>query len=173
MNPSLVLSFYFNILFFSYQYTRNWSGLWAAGCPITGDVFCAVSSPGIASDRPWPTRSKATTTLSRRTRIRFPANSSPRLLLVRLGDNPFLLLPTLASPVPLQGRRLPAVVLGGRVFPIRGVHQAAGDTLFFRKMWGIPCLPTTPQKPTDMHREEVFTSDEPVVTEILIRCMSQ
>ena len=93
--------------------------------------------------------------------------------LVRLRDNLFLLLPALASPVPLQNRRLPTVVLGGRVFPIRGVHQSAGDTLFFRKKWGIPCLPTTRQKPTDMHREEVFTSDEPIVTEILIRCMSQ
>ena len=93
--------------------------------------------------------------------------------LVRLRDNLFLLLPALASPVPLQNRRLPTVVLGGRVFPIRGVHQSAGDTLFFRKKWDIPCLPTTRQKPTDMHREEVFTSDEPIVTEILIRCMSQ
>ena len=45
----------------SYQCIRNWSGLSAAECPITGDVFCAASSPGIASDRPLPTRSRATT----------------------------------------------------------------------------------------------------------------
>lgn len=39
MNPSLVLSFYFNMLFFSYQCIRNWSGLSAAGYPITGGRF--------------------------------------------------------------------------------------------------------------------------------------
>ncbi len=46
----------------SYQCIRNWSGLSAAECPITGDVFCVASSPGIASDRRWPTRSRAITT---------------------------------------------------------------------------------------------------------------
>ena len=41
MNPSLVLSFYFNMLFFSYQCTRNWSGLSAAECLITGGASYA------------------------------------------------------------------------------------------------------------------------------------
>ena len=60
----------------SSQYIRNWSGLSAAECPITGDVFCVASSPGIASDRLWPTRSRAITTLNRRTRTPFPGSSS-------------------------------------------------------------------------------------------------
>lgn len=61
-----------------YQCTRNWSGLSAAGYPITGDVFCAASSPGIASDRPWPTLSRATTIRSRHTRIVSAGSSSAR-----------------------------------------------------------------------------------------------
>ena len=60
----------------SSQCIRNWSGLSAAECPITGDVFCVASSPGIASDRLWPTRSRAITTLNRRTRTPFPGSSS-------------------------------------------------------------------------------------------------
>ena len=60
----------------SSQCIRNWSGLSAAECPITGDVFCAASSPGIASDRPWPTLSRATTIRSRRTRTVSAGSSS-------------------------------------------------------------------------------------------------
>ena len=62
----------------SSQCIRNWSVLSAAECPITGDVFCAVSSPGIASDRPWPTLSRATTIRSRRTRTVSAGSSSAR-----------------------------------------------------------------------------------------------
>ena len=61
-----------------HQYIRNWSGLSAAECPITGDVFCVASSPGIASDRPWPTRSRATTIRSRHTRTVSAGSSSAR-----------------------------------------------------------------------------------------------
>ena len=46
------LSLYFDVLTLQIQCIRNWSGLSAAECPITGDVFCAASNPGIASDRP-------------------------------------------------------------------------------------------------------------------------
>ena len=60
----------------SSQYIRNWSGLSAAECPITGDVFYAASSPGIALDRPWPTLSRATTIRSRRTRTVSAGSSS-------------------------------------------------------------------------------------------------
>lgn len=91
MNPSLVLSFYFNMLFFSYQCIRNWSGLSAAECPITGDVFCAASNPDIASDRRWPTRSKATTTLNRHTRTVSAGSSSARPWAARRRGNPSLL----------------------------------------------------------------------------------
>ena len=62
----------------SYRCIRNWSGLSAAECPITGDVFCAASSPGIASDRLWPTRSRATTIRSRHTRTVSAGSSSAR-----------------------------------------------------------------------------------------------
>ena len=62
----------------SSQCIRNWSGLSAAECPITGDVFCAASSPGIASDRLWPTRSRATTIRSRHTRTVSAGSSSAR-----------------------------------------------------------------------------------------------
>ena len=62
----------------SSQCIRNWSGLSAAECPITGDVFYAASSPGIASDRPWPTLSRATTIRSRRTRTVSAGSSSAR-----------------------------------------------------------------------------------------------
>ena len=61
-----------------HQCIRNWSGLSAAECPITGDVFCAASNPDIASDRRWPTRSKATTTLNRHTRTVSAGSSSAR-----------------------------------------------------------------------------------------------
>ena len=62
----------------SSQCIRNWSGLSAAECPITGDVFCVASSPGIASDRRWPTLSRAITIRSRRIRTLFPDSSSAR-----------------------------------------------------------------------------------------------
>ena len=71
-----VLSLYVSWLFPCHQCIRNWSQLSAAGYPITGDVFCAASSPGIASDRPWPTLSRATTIRSRRTRTVSAGSSS-------------------------------------------------------------------------------------------------
>lgn len=45
MNPSLVLSFYFNILFFSYQYTRNWLRLSARVSRIIEDFFYVATAP--------------------------------------------------------------------------------------------------------------------------------
>ena len=74
-----------------HQYIRNWSGLSAAECPITGDVFCVASSPGIASDRPWPTLLKATTTHNLRIHIRFPGSSSAQPCPVLRQGNHFLL----------------------------------------------------------------------------------
>ena len=87
-----------------HQYIRNWSGLSAAECPITGDVFCVASSPGIASDRRWPTLSRATTIRSRRIPTASLASSSAQLCPAQRRGNSFLLLPALVSPVPLQDR---------------------------------------------------------------------
>ena len=48
------------------------------GTRLPGDVFCAASSPGIASDRLWPTLSRATTIRSRRIRTVSAGSSSAR-----------------------------------------------------------------------------------------------
>ena len=71
----------------SSQCTRNWSGLWATECPIIGAVSCAASSPGIASDRPWPTLLRATTIRSRPIRTVSAGSSSARPLRGRQPDS--------------------------------------------------------------------------------------
>ena len=73
----------------SSQCTQNWSGLWVAECPITGDVFCVASSPGIASDRRWPTLSGDITRRSRHTRTASQGSSSAPRFRGRHPDNAF------------------------------------------------------------------------------------
>ena len=61
------------------------------GTRLPGDVFCAASSPGIASDRLWPTLSRATTIRSRRIRTVSAGSSSARPWAARRRGNPSLL----------------------------------------------------------------------------------
>ena len=121
------LSLYFDVLTLQIQCIRNWSGLSAAECPITGDVFCAASNPGIASDRLWPTRSRATTIRSRRIHIRFPVSSSARPCPVLRQGNHSLLRQISESADGLLDNPSRAEEREGRAFPIRGVRQVVPE----------------------------------------------
>ena len=74
----------------SCQCPRNWLGLWVPVCPITEAASCAGCPPGIASDRPWPTRSRAITIPNPPIRTAFQGSSSPLPFRARRRDNGIL-----------------------------------------------------------------------------------